>query len=276
MKEYISTSSLLSEARMMCAIQEVTYIFVEGDGDVKFYKENMGLSNAYYRDANGWENVVELAGSAAELGLKQIWGIIDRDYHDFANEDYSTVKNLLLTDENDVEMMMFMSPAFEKFLFRCSTEDKTSKYSDLREPILNAAARIGVFRMISYREKLGLVFGGIKIGKIVDRNTLDVDVERLLNQVYAHTRENEIEIEIKPNELKALATEEIDKYSKQLLCRGHDVMDILSIAMQRVYGSNDAQTYSAEIVSSHLFMGYIPDYLHYTTMYRKLNENKSA
>ena len=207
---------------------------------------------------------------AKERHQDQIYGIIDKDYHSLVGDDFSSIPNLVMTEENDIEMHLFSSPAFDKFVEVCCSEDKIKALGDYRELILQAAACIGVYRFISYRGKYGFVFENIDIKSVVDKDTLILDEDKFLNLLFAHTRTKGKEVRIDQTSLKEEADQIKDNYTPNELCRGHDVIDIISLAMQKKFATNNARVFTPEIVYTHLVMGFSTEYLVETMIYRRI------
>lgn len=79
-------------------------------------------------------------------------GIIDKDFRDLTNT-LPNEKNVFLTDEHDVEMMMFLSSVFPKIIAALNVDD-----SGLRNYVLKITDDIGLVKLSAEKHKCNLKF----------------------------------------------------------------------------------------------------------------------
>lgn len=270
-EKYIDASSILAEARMMQFDCHETYILVEGESDKTFFTTLMGsLSNIRFRPVNGWERVHTTIMQAQQEGYTNILGIIDRDYHYLINDGVVEHSQLLFTDSNDIEMMLFDSIAFDKFLDVCANRNKLKAHADPREPLLNAACCIGALRAISLKYNYCFHFDGFECKHYVDRNTLAPDYTQLIKIITQRTRSNGTPITITDEDLKDQLQDFCKTYSSHDLCNGHDILDILSIAMAKQFATASSNQYNPESLFNYLLLGYTFEEFQKTELYKKL------
>ncbi|MDO4810434.1 MAG: DUF4435 domain-containing protein [Eubacteriales bacterium] len=257
MQKLVDPATILSEARMMYTDCNMIYILIEGNSDKRFFKALIDPQpNIFLKPVAGWEQVYKIIELSHQEGYKPILGIIDRDYHALIEDGITESDQLLFTDKNDIEMMLFSSKALEKFLFVCGDEQKLKTQTDLRTPITTAASLIGALRAISLYNHYNLDFDRFECKNFVDRNTLAADCNKLTEKILQRTRSNGGQITVQCDELISKITEFIQKYSADSLCNGHDVLEILAIAMTKFYSSSSANQYTADNLFDYLLVGY--------------------
>lgn len=256
---------------MMQADYHGTYILVEGESDKTFFNTLMGAyPNIRFRPVNGWERVHSTILLAQQESYTNILGIIDNDYHLLIKDGITENSQLLFTDSNDIEMMLFYSKAFEKFLIVCADESKLKSNPDPRKPILNAASFLGALRAISLVNQYNFCFEGFECKDFVNRNNLSFDCKKLIEKFVQRTRSKGTPVAATNEELELQVNTFIDEHNVDSLCNGHDVMDILGLAMSKLYVSSSANQYTADALFDYLLMGYSVEEYQGTQLYQKL------
>lgn len=273
MQKYIDAATILSEARMMWSGYQEKYILVEGETDRLFLNTVLGeIPRVRVRAVGGWELVYNTISQAQKEEFVQLLGIIDKDYHVINKDEITESKQLAFTDMNDIEMMLFMSKAYDKFLKICGSESKLKVCPDTRAIILSVAFFVGVLRSISLKNQYCFNFDGIECKDFVDKNNLILNLDKLVEKIIQRTRSNGTTVTVSNEEVKRiiLITKE-DKKAEEY-CNGHDVMDIIGIAMTKVFASASSKEYSPEVIFNYLLMGYTSEEFQKSKMYDKINE----
>jgi hypothetical protein len=89
-------------------------------------------------------------------------GIVDRDFSSFVGETILS-DNIIYTDENDLEVTIFASDVFERFMAEYCNEAnvarfESSKQQTIREALLRIASGLGVLRCLSRTEGWNIDF----------------------------------------------------------------------------------------------------------------------
>lgn len=271
MQRYITPSSILSEARMMWEDYREIYILIEGESDKVFFNTLMGPTpNVRFRPVNGWERVHKTIQLAQEEAYSTILGVIDSDYHQLLGDGITENSQLLFTDSNDIEKMLFYSRAFEKFLIVCADENKLKGYQDPRKPILTAAAYVGALRAISLANQYNFNFDGFECKDFVNRNTLAANYRQLIEKITQRTRSNGTKVTVTNNDLEARVNTFLQDHNTHALCNGHDVLDVLSIAMTKLFASSSANQYNSDTLFDYLLLGYSVEEFQKSNLFQKL------
>ena len=110
---------------------------------------------------------------------------------------------------------------------------------EIRNKLLKIGLFIGYFRLISIRNKWNLKFKDLfRKSSFINRNNLTIDRDKLIKLIKNKSDRQDLE---KQNILKQIQELEKKDYDAWQVCNGHDLINILSIGMQKVFGSLDAQ-----------------------------------
>lgn len=272
MQRYIDGNTILTEAKMMYHDCHESYILIEGESDKAFFTTLMGQPpNIRFRPVNGWEQVHNTVLLAQKESYSQIAGVIDKDYHSLLRDGVEENEQLFFTDSNDIEMMLFESSSFEKFLSVCADEHKIKDYDAPRQPILEAASRLGALRALSLVNHYNFHFDGFECKDYIDRNSLNPDCTKLVEKITQRSRSKGTSVTVTNETLSSQITAFIQQHNALCLCNGHDVLDILSIAMTRLYASASSNQYHADALFDYLLMGYSQEEFQESQLYRTLS-----
>lgn len=112
---------------------------------------------------------------------------------------------------------------------------------------------IGCLLMISLQEDLKLSFKDLAYGKFVDRDTLEVDVGLMIGKVIDRSQAHYLDQQTLRESLQALREAGHDPWQ---ISRGHDMVAILSIGLQKTVGSRRQSDVSPEAIQRMLRLAY--------------------
>lgn len=271
MRRYIDNASILTEARMMWSDYKKSYVLVEGESDKLFLSLFLDKKDSILiRVVNGWENVRDTIMLAQSNCFPQIIGIIDKDYHAILNDGVEPCEQLLFTDEKDLEMMLFLSGAFDKFLRVCGSNDKVCTIENPRAVLESAAFPIGILRMISLSKGYNLLFDGLKIKDFVDKNDLSINIDEMIRVVLQRTRSNGTQVLATEEELKNSMKNIIKCENKTDYCNGHDIFDIICLSMTKLFASYSTGTFNSDDIFRYLLVGYSKEDFFRTALYNDI------
>ena len=242
MRDQLTLDSKLNECRILYLTKNQITIAVEGDSDVLVFKQFYDCELLRFEPHGGYENVLNLINHANLPETNYLLGIIDKDYHTLStqtNHKYAQVPNIIYTDNHDVEMLMFESTAFEKYLSVLSQEHKLKSIPDARSFLFQRAEQIGALRLYSINQHLDLYFEGMDYEKFFDRKSAIINNDAMVAYITHRTRcEKQRTITQTDAEIISATREILDVgYDPRILCNGHDVLNLLSICM-KFYFSN--------------------------------------
>jgi len=202
-----------------------------------------------------------------KFNFQGILAIVDADF-DHLEPLLDCSPNLLRTDGHDLETMLINSPAFDKVVAEFGSEDKINNFAqDVRTVLVAAAMSIGYLRWISQCEQLNLTFNNIKFSKFIDEATLQIDELKLITEV----RNKSPSCSWQQEELKTwVINKKTDNHEPLQVCCGHDLVEILSLSLRKVIGSNKAAEVEPNMLERSLRLAYEEAYFCKTLLYSKI------
>lgn len=244
-------------------------LILEGDNDEKLFRRFVEDSEMPIIPAWGKENVLE----AVEIleshdGVQGFMGIVDAD---FGHVDGSlpTSKNIVVTDDHDVEMMIVKTKAFSAVLRELGSRAKVRNFSDrergIRDALMQEALIIGHLLHLSVTDDLRLRFEGLRFERFVDRNSLKMNVDKMINAVFALTRNPQLAMaDIRDRLLELVKDATDDPYQ---ICCGHDFIAIFGIALRKVVGSRQSKETTSQVLGIALRLAYDSEDFRQTKLY---------
>ena len=233
-------------------------LLLEGDNDVRFFHRFVKDTEMPIIPAWGKENVLDAVEILESDGnLQGFLGIVDAD---FGHVDGSlpVSRNIVVTDDHDVEMMIIRTRAFDAVLRELGSRDK------IRDTLMQKALVVGHFRHLSVTDDLHLRFEGLRFERFVDRNTLAMNIDKMIRRVFVKSISNLSEEDIRDKLLELVADKKEDPYQ---ICCGHDFIAIFRIALRRVIGSKSGQATNPEVLGSMLRLAYDGEDFRQTELY---------
>ena len=250
--------TIASEVLLIRDTYKGPVLILEGSNDVKFFHRFVKDSQMEIIPAWGKANVLD----AIEIleshgGVQGFMGIVDAD---FGHVDGSlpTSRNIVVTDDHDIEMMIVKTKAFSAVLRELGSRAKVRNFPGgergVRDALMQGALIVGHLRHLSVTDDLRLRFEGLNFDKIVDRNSLKMDMDEMIERVFALTRNPQLErAEIRDglSELEKDATD--DPYQ---ICCGHDFIAIFGIGLRKVVGSRQSGETTSQVLGMALRLAY--------------------
>ncbi len=264
-------------------------------------KSDEDLFGAHFRQDciffcfGGWEKVAKTIQLVNQYNIQGIVGIIDADFRRVLGIDI-TEENLFLTDFHDSEMMLIESFVWEKILHHCADTRKTAKgtggklltfkakhQKSIKEFILEVLKPLSILRLLNEKEELGLKFRTqkkndydyVKYFKFISKDDLNfIGLEQLIKTVEDKSQKQGF-FKNRPDlrsKLEELLTEDFDLKE---LTNGHDVLNVLSLALEKVIASKKVK---ADELSKMLIVAYRFEDFQKTNLYlalKKWEENNS-
>lgn len=260
---------------ILMSVSKQPWLVVEGDSDGVFFSTKMFRQLPTTVVALGWENVVGVISKIIEESItKSVFGFIDKDYREelgiVIDETY-----VVTTDYRDIEISLFESTALPRLLveygskFKLPMDSKdTIDIDAIKEKIYSIAFTMGRLRYFSLKDEYHYSINMLNFSKFIDKETLEIDEEKLLDQINSKS-DKKINLDILKSMLDAeLPNRLIDVKN---ICSGHDVVEILGIALRKMWGSNNAGDVTREKLESSFRIGYSHDEFSKTIMFNNLN-----
>lgn len=267
MKQFFEPTHLANTVRMLRTQFHGVVLFVEGASDKRVYGQFAGLSSCRVMVADGKSNVLETLDRLRDIA--GMLGIVDADFERHAN-NLPLRDNVVVTDLHDLECVMCASPAFDKLVNEFGEETRVAGFrrqhgESLADVLANRTATIGFLRWISICESLELDFDGLTYSYFIGRDDLKIDVSKLVTEVLNHSQKHHLD----KSQLAAKIEQQSTKpFSPWHVCCGHDLLELLSFAVQKTIAARKASDVQRESLERALRLAYEPAFFVGTSLYR--------
>ncbi|MFN6529550.1 DUF4435 domain-containing protein [Nostoc sp. ChiSLP03a] len=241
MREFLTVDRVANKIRQLRQTYSGAFLLVEGSSDKVFYERFVDKKLCHLEITAGKPSskqcAIEILAILETSNFQGILAIVDADFDHLQNTPV-TIPNLLRTDTHDLETMLINSLAFDKVITLFGSEEKIIKFGrDLRSALLESGMSVGYLVWVSQSDGLNLKFDGIEFSKFVDSQTLKINelklITEVINKSQAYSLTNE-DIQ------KRLTNKKSSSHDPWQVCRGHDLVEILSIGLRKAIGSNPA------------------------------------
>lgn len=219
------------------------YVYVEGASDVSIWLKYTNPKNVRIYPVGGWEKVVEKVS-----GNKNNIGIIDKDFRDLTS-DIPKDDNIFLTDEHDIEMMMFLSDVFSDVLLALKISD-----DDLRNNVLTITDDIGRVKLSTILQNWNLIFKRQSSKKkddfeypkyedAIDKNGKYVGVQKIIERILVFSKSRMKDADIMPTVKKC-------NYPFGKLSNGHDFALVMQAYIKAKHNKQRSAINLEEMITS--------------------------
>lgn len=279
MKNYLTLSDKANEIKMSRSQYKGSFLIVEGDTDSRLFKHltDRDQRECKVKVAGNKKDAKELLEILEKESFKGVLAIVDADFDRLQEQFIPNSSSLFLTDCHDIEAMMVKSRAFEKLLDEHGSEEKIAgfikKNGSLREVLLNSGEKIGYLRWLSQKDELSLKFEGLKFGGFVDKETLQIDLKKLVQEVKNKSEKHSLNQEEIIKKITDLSSSNFDLWD---VCCGHDLIEILSQGLGKAIGSErQHQDITAEKLEKSLRLAYEITEFKKTSLYKSIKDWES-
>lgn len=121
------------------------------------------------------------------------------------------------------------------------------------------------FHRLSMKDNLNLRFEGLRFDHFIDRNSLEIDQDKMLSNVFALTSNRYLDTKDISNRLSEFIDEMND--DPYQICCGHDFIEIFGIALRKILGSKPSKTAKPEVLGIALRLAYDSEDFYQTQLY---------
>lgn len=208
-------------------------LVVEGPSDKRLIDRSSNRRWAIF-PAGTRDEVPLTVQRASDLGVGRIAGIIDRDFDNFV-ERWSEVA-IYTYEEADLEAFLVRGPWFASLIEELGSEAKIASgggVETLRSLAIGLAGVVGLVRRANAEQGWGIDFERLDFARKIDARTLRLAIDRLCAAVQGQLADAQHRREI--GRIIADVDPQLDRGQGSF--RGRDALDVVKIALQRVYGS---------------------------------------
>jgi hypothetical protein len=265
---------IANEIRMKRQLHPGSFVIVEGPKDLQVYRRFFDPNGCRLVPSFDKEKAMRALDLLEKEGFPGIVAIVDSDFW-VLKKHVPSSENLFTTDTHDLETMIIRSPALEKVLAEYASEAKIEKFqqangASVREKLLGVARVIGLLRWLSERDGLGLDFDGLAYKKFTSMESLEINISNLIRIVKSRSKAidlNEQEMTKKLRELMQACIGQIWH-----ICCGHDLVNLLSIGLRKLFGSRKAVDVNSEHLEVGLRLAYELAFFVETELYNSLKD----
>lgn len=260
------------------------YFYVEGSTDSCMWRNFLDDKNVKIVACNGWKNVVETVSKTLADGNKCL-GVVDLDFQDFIPDGEKIHPNVFMTDDHDIEMMIYHSGDYLKAINGLDPNGKRQQYEGdnnirLLDEVKAIVDNIARLRIIVKKNKLDLVFRNMNKKQefsypnyegILDKHTYTYVSDDKLIQFLTVWSNGITKAHVTPAEITPLFSEEkAREYDMWKFLNGHDMTLILYILLKKKVKLSGLT--NAETLERNLYVAYERASLQQTELYAKIQE----
>lgn len=246
---------IANEIRMRRSQFNGVFLLVEGNDDRLFMQNFISPESCQIEVARGKSNVCGVIAILDEDGFEGVLGVVDADF-DRINGLPSKSPNLVMPECHDLVTMLVHSPALDRMLIEFGSEKKIASFT-CNESVLAAltsrALLVGYLRLYSLRADLGLKFKDLTYSKWIKPGSFEPNVVELTKAVKNNSQRLDLATCVLVRSVEELCASD---YDPREICNGADLIEILSIGLRSVLGSNNAKSVTPELLTSFLRAAY--------------------
>lgn len=246
----------------------MSLLFVEGKNDIPVFKMIINKETCKIISCGDKKQVINTVDFFNNKKDDGIIGVVDKDYDEIMCYNNDTVKknkkgNIIYTDENDMEMQMVSTQAFDKLLYSYADEKLLEEFERKNgvmvfDYIVNICYIIGKVRLKAYNERASIKF-----------NTSDITL--CINDSWKFVTKKFISLWCAGSkyDMKRYYSEvENDnnyEFEKKKLCRGHDFSTVFSCVFcgnangSKGIGNEKGKLLSSQKIEENLRLAYSYD-----------------
>lgn len=274
MREFLTPDRFANEIRQQRSTFNGNFLLLEGSTDKVFYERFTNCDECKLRVVSGKPSSKKIVIRVLEIldkdNFQGALGIVDADFDRCLYPLNDRSPNLILTDTHDLETLIIQSPALDKLLLEFGSEEKISNLDrDIRTILLECSLSIGYLRWLSQLDELNLTFEGIEFKKFINEKALKLDEIDLIRTVQNKSQCFTIKSEVIQQKIRDLTREDLDPWQ---VCCGHDLIEVLSLGLQKAIGSYDTREVKRDVLERSLRLAYEAAYFLDTQIYMSVRE----
>ncbi len=246
---------IANEIRMKRSQFNGVFLLVEGSDDWLFMQKFISPESCRIEVARGKGNVCSVISILDEDGFEGVLGVVDADF-DRINGLPSKSPNLVMPECHDLVTMLVYSPALDRMLIEFGSEKKIASFT-CNESVLSAltsrALLIGYLRLYSLRADLNLKFKKLTYSKWIKPGSFEPNIVELTEAVKNNSQRLDLATCVLVRSVEELCTSD---YDPREICNGADLVEILSIGLRSVLGSNNAKSITPKHLKKFLRLAY--------------------
>ncbi|MES2829463.1 MAG: DUF4435 domain-containing protein [Bacteroidota bacterium] len=244
----------------------ITYILVEGETDIRFFRKFFNLEFSKVENIPGGKAKVEECVERLSSQTALVIGIRDSDFLKFAHMPVCK-PNIFLTDLHDIEMVLLSNDEVLNSLMIEYSNIDSDNYISTRNNLMEVLENISYFKWYNELLGCGFNFEAVSILPVITFNPVTCDFSTYFNRIVAKSPSAaEIELDVLMDKINDLRGLDPDKFH---LCNGHDLMVVLSYFF-RNYGP--INNLSKDMLESICRLKFDKNLFYSTNLYRETKQ----
>lgn len=248
-------------------------VLVEGNDDELLWKRHLQkLCRTIV--CHGRPNALAILNEFDKPGapLEGCLAIVDSDFWHL-NGNRPEHPDICCPLEHDIECCLLCSPAMDHVLLEFGDAELLERFESTRgsprEYLASVGSAIGRVRWASDRLGWSLKFEGLRFEKFISEKTLALDNDGFVAELLGHQGGRTAPLPM-PQTVDAELTRKSPATARWQLCCGHDLCQIMSIALRRVWGKRRSAEVLPERIEQSLRLAFEREYLENSSIYPEL------
>jgi hypothetical protein len=234
-------TDLVSRLRMDRAARLRGVIVVEGPSDKDVLSRALTINKRDIFPVGGRTNVLLVASALLATPLPGVTCVADRDF-DPSEDDWDDANFIVFYDDADLEAMLIQTEVLDRFLDFWASSEKLGNFGGVdavRRRLGDTLAPLSSLRAANAAQGWGLEFDSLPLQKLVNLETLEIALDRLLRRLASGSGRSE-------RGLRMAAEAEPPKcpHTGRPLISGKDATGMLDVALRKAIGSLSMQQIS--------------------------------
>ena len=273
LRQNIHAVSVANEVRLTKANYKGSVVLVEGQSDKRVYQQFFLQDSCRVITASSRDNVIDSVLILNNDKVEGVLGLADRDVGGLGTFQ-EVPANVILTDENDLEMMIMCSPTFELVLEELGSGKKIANYvgncgESLRDSVFRASSAIGALRLVSRSKELNLEFSGMR-WRFDQERRISINIDRMYSQIVGSgISKAGWDLDRVKSEVSVVLERFPD--SKDI-CQGHDTVRVLARSLRSLFGNDSSfdSSKGAVRLEKIIRLAYKSEYFYATSMAKEI------
>jgi hypothetical protein len=255
MREYIRPSDIANEVLMKRSVFSGSFLIVEGVTDSRLYGKFVDRLFCMVVPAHSKDNVRMSVRELLRRNCDRSLGIVDSDMDRLRGIDHRPP--IFVTDHRDIDTVMIWSGALDHVLTEFGDHDKmtsfVNRYGSIRDAVAASCYPLGLLMYVSDVNDHGLSFKDLDHTMFVDKKGLRPDVKAMIDTVIDNSPNSVTDARTLTTQLNREFTEEREPWD---VCRGHDMLSVLSMGLRDVFGTYNCRYIRASELAGALRLAY--------------------
>ena len=253
-----------------------SFLVVEGVTDGRLYGKFIDKERCEIVVAHSKDNVKGAVNTVfRRRSEKRTIGIVDGDIDHI--KQIEEKGPLFSTDRRDSETVMIESEALDHILTEYGDRDKidafVNRYGDIRDALTGSCYHLGLLMYVSEVKDYGLYFKEPDFPSFVNKKSLIADKNAMIESIVANSPNSRAGKKEITEKLEKAIKEDLDPWD---VCRGHDMLSVLALALRETFGSYNCRYIKPGEVAGALRLAYDKEAFRLTGLFANTSEWCSA